>query len=494
MCNKAKSNRSMNFNMRHLDAPVAVLGALAVVGLSPLLGLDVLVTNGYHDTQRWLELFLFAGIAVLAVYRVVVRKNKLLNSGDFGAIFVLAFFVFGLISVSLSKYPFHAFFEWGVLLFLCILGWVVADEISRDPDVRLNQALKGVVFGCLLYVFKALVTYFSALHSGVFSGPGYLIPGYDTFRFFNHAQTITMPLLALFLCLFAGERLKYFGWYVAGWLAFIAWWMLLFVSSGRGTLVGIIASVIFVGLSRRVLAWPWIRTMILGMLAGYTAYSLLYVVMPHSLGLESLGGFEGVVERSVNNFGSSRGILWSCAVEMISMHPWLGSGPLHYAHACAWTKIAAHPHNWIFQIAAEWGLVALLSLCSAIYMGFVYLIRSGEKIPSDNIREQAKLTCWLAAGTGIIVDGLVSGLLVMPVSQLWIAIYFGFAAGWMKSVYWKNSNGIADVFVMRLAAIIGILTGCFILTIGVITTQLEAQYAASQLMRLAPRAWGYGFF
>lgn len=33
-------------------------------------------------------------------------------------------------------------------------------------------------------------------------------------------------------------------------------------------------------------------------------------------------------------------------------------------------------------------------------------------------------------GAAILLDGLVSGPLVMPVSQLWLAIYAGLAWGW----------------------------------------------------------------
>ena len=69
-------------------------------------------------------------------------------------------------------------------------------------------------------------------------------------------------------------------------------------------------------------------------------------------------------------------------------------------------------------------LACLVGVCA-------YALRAlhccGAQLSPSDAANQAMLTCWLATGAAILLDGLVSGLLVMPVSQLWLAIYAGLA-------------------------------------------------------------------
>lgn len=98
-----------------------------------------------------------------------------------------------------------------------------------------------------------------------------------------------------------------------------------------------------------------------------------------------------MVQRSVESPASSRTVLWWRAWELVAAHPFLGVGPLHFAHDSAALNLPAHPHNWVMQIGAEWGLPALL------------------------------------------VDGLLSGLIVMPVSQLLIVLYGAGYRRWLAA-------------------------------------------------------------
>jgi O-antigen ligase len=112
---------------------------------------------------------------------------------------------------------------------------------------------------------------------------------------------------------------------------------------------------------------------------------------------------------------------------MIREDPWLGAGPLHFAHHAQDLQIAAHPHNWPLQIGSEWGLPALLLLCSALALAMRKLWQLRKIVAA---KDQDTLTAWLVTGLAILLDGLVSGLLVMPTSQLWIALYVGCVWGW----------------------------------------------------------------
>lgn len=483
------------FRRLAIFSSTAPWGALLLLGValgSPLLWLDILFQNGYHDTQRWLQLITLIVVGILTLWRIAFGVQPPPSFWVSGNRLLVSICLLGLVSAYRSARPEVAAFEVGLFFFLILAMWVIASEASSSFSKTLQAVLIWTVLGSLLYQFKAIITYGAALFSGVISGPGYLIPGFDTYRFFNHGQTITLPLLGLAACLAGDEtRLRR----AVSWLALVGWWALLFVSAGRGTLVGVVAAAAIVGVAFGLRAWPWIRTMALGALGGLVVYVVMYVFIPLLYGLPSLGFLEGVVERSVNNMGSRRGPLWSCAYDMLVAHPWFGGGPMHYAQICAPLNIAAHPHNWVLQIAAEWGLLALACACAAVVLGLRSLLQCMPALESRDKRNQAILTCWLATAIAIMVDGMVSGLLVMPVSQLWLVVYLGLSVGWLRSFHAgpalkQSSNSRPRQF----AAIVAILGGAWLLVIGIGATQTAAKTAELNAERLAPRAWGYGFF
>jgi hypothetical protein len=86
------------------------------------------------------------------------------------------------------------------------------------------------------------------------------------------------------------------------------------------------------------------------------------------------------------------------------------------------------------QIGAEWGVPALLCLLGAIGIGMRRLVRTGARIAQADLSGQHTLSVMLATGAAILVDGLFSGVLVMPQSQMAIMLYLGCAAGWVRSM------------------------------------------------------------
>lgn len=113
-------------------------------------------------------------------------------------------------------------------------------------------------------------------------------------------------------------------------------------------------------------------------LIGLGIYLLFYVLLPLALGLQPFGFLFSVVGRTIENPDSSRWPLWVRAWEIVMAHPWLEAGPLHFAHFGRDLQIGAHPHNWVLQIACEWGIPALLCLMSAIALGFKALLATRQ--------------------------------------------------------------------------------------------------------------------
>jgi O-antigen ligase len=397
--------------------------------LSAVIGFSYFLQRG-HDDQRLVQL------AFLAVFGIAVLFSRRVPGVAFPSAhgvlpwFAAAFFLLGAVSAVAAMSPRHAFLEVAVFMMLFLLALRIAGEIAGDSGRYLPLVLKVCACGSLLYAIQIMVIYGTALSLRSQPSVDDFTPGFSNIRFLNHAQTISLPLLVLLCSLTKrGQKAKW------GYLALTAFcWTLLFVTSGRGSLVGLLAGTAGALVLRRRHAIAFCKTMLATALAGMTIYIVFFTLVPLAVGLEPFGLLGELAQRTAADPTSLRGRLWMRALDLIRAHPWLGVGPLHYAHSAIDGHLSAHPHDWILQIGAEWGLPALLCLLAAIGLSMRRLIRTASRIAAADHANQDMLAAWIAIGLAILVDGLVSGSIVMPVSQLWIALYIGCASGWTMSI------------------------------------------------------------
>jgi O-antigen ligase len=282
----------------------------------------------------------------------------------------------------------------------------------------------GVV--CLVYALRILAVYALGLATQVQPGALDLTPNFSNYRFFNHVQTVTLPLLVLLSVL--APRASRVRWV---WFALAAfWWAMVGVTAARGTLFGELAGCAGIVLLGRRHCLRFVQWMALSALAGAALYLVFFMLVPALAGMGAFGEFSSVVERTVADPASGRERLWRRAFELIAAHPWLGVGPQHFAHYAADVHTGAHPHNWALQVAVEWGLPALSCLAMAIACGARALLRAGRRIAAGDEPNRMVFAAFAATGLAILADGLLSGLIVMPQSQLVIVIYLGCAVGW----------------------------------------------------------------
>jgi O-antigen ligase len=404
--------------LRKYGASVALL---AVMGVNFFLG--------GHDQQRALEvvfLLAFAGFMLASPGRL----GRALPRGRVASGSLACFFILGAIASISALSARFAFYEVASLFLLLLVGLAVADEIAAtgtDGLVRVLQAMAGI---CLLYGFKVVVVYVSVFAVGLQPDALAFTPGFNNYRFFNHTQTVTLPLLVALIVLAPRGTMIRWAWTLLTAL----WWALIAVTSARGTLLGLVVGCIVALALRRRHAGAFLKTMALTAVGGAVIYVVFFFLIPEAAGFHPFGVLARTVERTVANPDSGRMALWIRAVDMIAQHPLLGVGPLHFAHSVVDPTMASHPHDWALQIGAEWGLPALLCLCLAIGSGTRALARSGARIPDSDVRNRAILAALLVTGAAILVDGMVSGSLVMPQSQLAIALYLGCAVGWNRAL------------------------------------------------------------
>ena len=212
----------------------------------------------------------------------------------------------------------------------------------------------------------------------------------------------------------------------AAWVASAGGFAMLFATMGRGTLVGIAMAAIVGTITFRGAALPMMRTLVIAAAAGAVYFVFLFFVLPLIVGVvpAAHADFYGAREGS----SQTRFMLWGIALDHVRNAPWLGIGPMHYAHYP--TGVASHPHNIYLQVAAEFGIPALLlTVVLAVLAArrFSTLIRACR----DPEQRLCGVGLYLAC-IAVAIDGLFSGNFVMPVSQMWIAFTLGWSLAWMR--------------------------------------------------------------
>lgn len=245
------------------------------------------------------------------------------------------------------------------------------------------------------------------------------------------------------------------------------WWMLVIVSGTRGTWMALsVAAVILAFVAWRTCV-GWLRIQVAAFGVGAFLFWGLFVLLPVLLGQDA------TIENRLSNIESlsGRGELWAMAWTQIQAHPWLGIGPMHLAAMPF--EYGAHPHNAVLQLAAEWGVIATLAIILPAVFGIYHLLARLRQQASDhptNVLLMCLSASLLAAGAQSMVDGVI----VMPYSQLWLALI----AGWTFGVYFRYENGFCSNVVSRYFRFVIPALSLFALTLLMNGIFPEALYRA----------------
>lgn len=344
----------------------------------------------------------------------------------------------GIFSSALADSPRHAFLE------LCLFGLLFSFAISVSALTRrYPSAIFIILFSALLSsIFFYEITFFSG-YVGTFiqSFPfdaQILFANFSNVRFLNQFQIWTLPLIVLPLFLYR-EKLNS-RLFVFILLLGIFWWVTVFASRGRGIQLAMLASCCLTLMIFRKDAWPLLKWLGISAFLGLISYLLLFVYIPES-------GQEIILHGVMND--SARMTLWSSALTMTQENPLLGVGPQHYAYYQQ--TIANHPHNSLLQIAAEWGIPVAILIISLFVWGAISWCRKYYDRDSG-IRTNEKKHLWIAlfcSATAGLAYSMVSGVIVMPLSQ----IMFAAVIGMMLGLYRNTKPGSIPSSKVRLLVI-----------------------------------------
>lgn len=404
--------------------PWAACVVAAFIFLAP--NIDFAYGLPWHDGQRLAQLVLLALVlltlavpgtatGVAAVWADLPREIRYA---------LLMAFALGVASGFTAAAPRWALLDCGLMLLLFMLGLSIAAN-RRALGVGADPLLVLLFFATAsAYAFTTCTVYAAMLLVGPVYGQGFdvreLYTSFSNVRFFGHIQTMLLPFLLLPAMWWGTTRIRR----ILLWSVPAIWWMLAVGSGTRGTwvalLVGIFAVAMFGGHTGR----RWIKWQFGGLLCGLLCYALFILLTPWLL--EQPASFLHRAGDIVSL--SQREVLWRTAITFTAQHPWLGIGPMHYAYFA--TEVAAHPHNAVLQWAAEWGIPAALLLtlvCAAAGLAFAWHVRRTADIAED--RQALIKIALLAALSGAAAQAMVDGVLVMPVSQVLLALLCGWALG-----------------------------------------------------------------
>jgi O-antigen ligase len=224
-----------------------------------------------------------------------------------------------------------------------VVGFAVTAAVAGSA--RLGDMLFSglIIASCLLFCVVFWAAFVAALAvNGRFEWTTPFV-SFANVRFFSQWQAYTLPLLLI--PVFARRVAR--RWRAAAFLLCAHWWMLQFAVGTRAVWFAAATTFLIVALAVGGVAKRWMQWQIAAVLAG----GVLYLVFQMSL-LNTAPGLADVGQRGFDD--SHRFALWASAVEMIREYPVLGVGPLHFG--ILQTKIAAHPHNSLLQIATECGI------------------------------------------------------------------------------------------------------------------------------------------
>lgn len=468
-----------------LSAATFVALALAPLGL-------VLFNLRDHDGQRIVELALLAAFAIIIAVQAILGRGGAAHPNRRAIGITSAIAALGVLSMLQAPVARAAVLEAGLLLALALFAIGIGLTAAR---LGIERMLAIPVAASLLFAFAVAVRYAAALSAQTPLLREHLLPAYSNYRFFNHVQTVTIPLL-LAAAIVGPRRYGLRRWAGA---ALVLEFCLLFFTGGRATMLALgIATAVIIAAFRQS-ARAWLLRLGMAAVAGGGLYLILFNAVPIAMGLPRDFFATDVIARSEAGVGGPREYLWRLAWQYVRESPWLGIGPMHYAHRV--NLEAAHPHNVYLQLAAEWGVPFAALVVAIAAMAWFRLLRKATATATNE--ERALGISLVAAAAAIAVDGMFSGNFVMPISQLWIAFAIGLALAYARRTS-APSAPAADItappaarwtiVALCVASQIAIWRGVWpeILDVNAHVDRVRAEIVHNAVDN--PRIWSHGWF
>ena len=451
---------------RYLEQQEKYLFVLLAAFLLAITILPFSMPTTFHDSQRFISI-----LATTALLGIRFLTMAAWSKTDIIAVLTLV--VYGSITSALSIAPEWSFVE--VSLFLMIILSVVFT--FTNPDISLLTKLT-LLFASTqsIYICRDLLNYIFSITSNNKLDVWDVIDGFSNIRFYAQFLSWTTPFLLGYITIKTDNKFR-----KAIITICILSWMLVLVSGTRAFILGITFSLLSTfwitpGIWKRYATWT-----ILTGLAGAIGYLILIFILPGILGVDNSAALNSTVDRDFSN-SSGRVKIWIDTLNIALSHPYTGIGPMMTAMDGVLDRVA-HPHNFLLQLMAEWGIpFATAFMILAIYLAFRW-----KKLIAENAAERESLALPVTAAiSSATAAGLVDGLMVMPVSLLYMSVILGFGAA-----LWRTWT--PDIKRFKAPVWFTVLLFTPVLSLAVFTTYQWIKIAKSDVIySSAPRFWEDG--
>jgi O-antigen ligase len=462
---------------------------LADLLVAPTLGIGWI--DSWHNEQRAIEIVL---LSLTPLLLAVALCDPLFRARLPPVHWTVpAFFALGVASAASARHAGAADAEVALHLLLLLLLLFSAGICAADPPAALRWLRRAARLLLAVYVAGVAVRYAAAVAIGQPLDQFVLLLGYANIRHPSALHALLIPLAATWDA--DGEPSPLAR--TANWSLLACVWAINLALGTRAIwfAFAIGFALLWPLLGRRAIA-PLVRVLAGTAAAGVVLYVLVFKFLPVWIGIG-----ETFAARDLDQlaWGSNRELLLRSSWEAIRAAPWLGIGPMQFAAIPGvW---AAHPHDWILQVASEWGLPALLLLLAGMLGFFWRALRLYSRLPAQGpAPAPADLATLLVVGTVALVYGLVDGSLVMPISQSAAAILLGTLLGFVSAADPAAPPAAGGKRVARVRmGLAAILTAVAIVELGryaidtlpAATASEDAQHFV-QTRVLWPRFWSDG--
>lgn len=367
----------------------------------------------HHDVHRYISSVTIAFALSLSIWFARVNRQSMRLLG--------VAYIWGLVGVYMSPLPLWSMLEFGLLFSVVLLGVIAMPKLEKQ-HLKYLAILMAAIHGC--YIAQNLMRYGFTLVLGRMFEPYALSTGFSNVRFYGQFLIWTIPFLMALLM--AYPKLPYRG-VIVGILMFD--WAFELLTLTRAFLVAMTFTLPIVWWATKEYWQQYAKLWFLTVTGGIAIYVLMLYVLPSMFDADVSYAVKFSSGRDVLS-SSGRVQLWLDAWQLMLRHPWLGAGPMMTALGSS-SKISAHPHNYILQLLAEWGIPFTLLLLGGATCGAVKLKRLIQKSSKETQLLALPVVASLSAGA---MAGLFDGLLVMPVSLVYMTLVLACSSGLWRTL------------------------------------------------------------
>jgi O-antigen ligase len=326
--------------------------------------------------------------------------------------------------------PFNkALFNWvepGVYA-LFFLGFVLAGRLPRQWKQKESWLiiLVGVAAVTAAFYGAATITvYLFAMSDSVASLSGYIPWGFVSIRYWSHIATWLLPLLPLAVLIGPLQKQRLWRFFIG--IGAALWWWIVFLSSSRGSMLGVAFGVLLVAVLIGRPAAPWLKVFFKYLAYGIVAWFLLSVLIPSLL-------LDEVSMRSLKSDTSGRMPLFIEAWRMSLVDFPFGLGPQSWltheiiTESYRQSPKFGHPHNMYLMWAAEYGWLLMIAILVLAGQAMRLFWRRRNELEKNDVKA-LPLAAFTASVSAALLHAGVSAVFMAPGSML-----IGFL---VLSVFW----------------------------------------------------------